>query len=84
MKTVKNLFWAIVALSFLAMPALAQRGRSNRGGATRGISRSDQLQAENKKTDKDTDPAKGSKAKKTPTREGWEKNAKHKAMGHNK
>jgi len=54
------------------------------GGAARGIPRSDQVQADNKKTDKDTDPTKGSKAKKTRTREGWEKNAKHKAKGHNK
>ena len=84
MKTTKNLRLAILGLSLLATPALAQRGRSNRGGATRGIPRSDQVQTENKKTDKDTDPTKGSKAKKTRTREGWEKNAKHKAKGHNK
>ena len=85
-KTTKNLCLAILALSLLATPALAQRGRSNAGGATKGIPRSDQVQAENKKIDKDTDPnpSKGSKAKKT--REGWEKNAKHKAKakGHNK
>ena len=83
-KTMKNLCLAILALSLLATPALAQRGRSNAGGATRGIIRSDKVQAENKKTDKDTDPTKGSKAKKT--REGWEKNAKHKAKakGHSK
>ena len=82
MKTTKNLCLAILALSLLATPALAQRGRSNAGGATRGIPRSDQVQAENKKTDKDTDPnpSKGSKAK----REGWEKKAKHKAKGHAK
>src|SRR2546429_9754915 len=62
--------------------SMAQRGRSNRGGATRGIPRSDQVQAENKRTDKDSDPTRGSKAKKTRTREGWGKNAKHKAKGH--
>ena len=84
MKTTKNPCLAILALSLLATPALAQRGRSNAHGATRGIPRSDQVQAENKKTDKDTDPAKGSKAKKTRTREGWEKNAKHKAKGQSK
>ena len=84
MKTMKNLCLAILALSLLATPALAQRGRANRGGATRGIPRSDQVQAENKKTDNDTDPAKNSKARKTPTREGWEKNAKHKAKGDGK
>jgi len=83
-KTMKNLFFAIITLSLLAAPALAQRGRSSMGGAARGIPRSDQVQADNKKTDKDTDPTKGSKAKKTRTREGWEKNAKHKAKGHSK
>src|SRR2546429_6914750 len=40
--------------------SMAQRGRSNRGGATRGIPRSDQVQAENKRTDKDSDPTKRS------------------------
>lgn len=40
---------------------------------TRGIPRCDQVQAENKKTDKDTDPTKGSKVKKTRTRELGEK-----------
>lgn len=84
MNTMKNLFFAIVTLSLLATPALAQRGRSGMGGGARGIPRSDQVQADNKKTDKDTDPTKGSNAKKTRTREGWEKNAKHKAKGHNK
>jgi Ni/Co efflux regulator RcnB len=83
-KTIKNLCLAILALSLLATPALAQRGRSNRGGATRGIPRSDQVQAKNKKTDKDTDPTKGSKAKKTRTRKGWDKNAEHNANGHSK
>lgn len=83
MKTTKNLCLAILALSLLGTPTLAQRGHSNSGGATRGIARSDQVQAENKKTDKDADPTKGSKAKKTRTREGWE-HSKHKAKGHTK
>ena len=80
MKTTKNLCLAILALSLLATPALAQRGRANSGGAARSIPRSDQVQSMNKKGDKDHDPtpSKGSKAKKTRTREGWEKNAKHK------
>ena len=80
-KTMKNLCLAILALSLLATPALAQRGRSNAGGATRGIIRSDKVQAENKKTDKDTDPTKGSKAKKTAHARAGRKNAKHKARG---
>ena len=83
-KTRKNLCLAILAFSLLGTPTLAQRGRSNSGGATRGIPRSDQVQAENKKTDKDTDPTTGSKAKKTGTRVGWEKNAQHEAKGHSK
>lgn len=83
MKTTKNLRLAVLALSLVATPALAQKGgRSNRGGAATGIARSDQVQSMNKKGDKDHDPtpSKGnkSKGKKTRTREGWEKNAKHK------
>lgn len=81
-KTIKNLCLAVLALLLLAAPALAQKGgRSNKGGATTGIARSDQVQAKNKKGDKDHDPSpsKGSKSKgeKTRTRKGWEKNAKH-------
>src|SRR5207249_9310227 len=63
-KRLKYLSLAFLVASLLAIPAMAQRGRSNRGGATRGIPRSDQVQAENKRTDKDSDPTKGSKAKK--------------------
>ena len=81
-KTMKNLCLAILALSLLATPALAQRGRSN-AGATRGIIRSDKVQAENKKTDKDTDPGKGKKTR-TRTRKGWDKKAEHNAKGHSK
>ena len=82
-KTMKNLCLAILGFSLLATPALAQKGgRSNRGGATTGIPRSDQVQGMNKKSDKDHDPtpSKGSKSKgeKTRTRKGWDKNAKHK------
>lgn len=73
MKTTKNL----LAFAFLGTPTLAQSGRSNSGGTTRGIPRSDQVQAENKKTDKDTDPTKGSKVKKTRTRELGEKDQAH-------
>jgi hypothetical protein len=83
-KTTKNLCLAMLAFSSLGTPALAQRGRSNSGGTTRGIPCSDQVQAENKKTDKDTDPTKRSKVKKTRTREGWEKKTKHTAKGHSK
>lgn len=83
MKTMKSLWLAVLGFTLLAAPALAQKGgRSNKGGATTGIARSDQVQGMNKKSDKDHDPtpSKGSKSrgKKTRTREGWEKNAKHK------
>ena len=65
MKTSKNLFVAILALSLLASPALAQRGRrSNMGGAMTGRARANQVQSENKS------PSKGIKAKKTRTRFG--------------
>ena len=81
MKTMKNPCLAMLALSLLATPAVAQKNRSNKGGALTGIARSDQVQAENKKSNKDRDPSprKGSKSKgkKTRTREGWEKTAKH-------
>ena len=82
-KTMKSLWLAVLGFSLLAAPALAQKGgRSNKGGATTGIARSDKVQAMNKKGDKDHDPSpsKGSKSKgqKIRTREGWEKNAKHK------
>ncbi len=61
-------------------PAVAQKTRSDKGGKVTGIARSDKVQAENKKSvkDRDPNPSKGSKSKKTRTREGWEKNAKHK------
>ena len=83
MKTMKSLCLAVLGFSLLATPALAQKGgRSNKGGATTGIARSDKVQGMNKKNFKDHDPtpSKGSKSKgeKTRTREGWEKNAKHK------
>lgn len=87
MKKLKFFWLAILALSLLATPALAQKGnRSNAGGKVTGIARSDQVQAENKKGDKDRDPSptKGSKAKKTRTRKGWSKNAEHNAKGHSK
>jgi len=51
----KNLWLAILALSLMAAPAFAQKGRSNKGGAARADTRADQVQAENKKQDKDRD-----------------------------
>lgn len=85
-RKMRNLGLAIVVFSLLATPALAQKGRSNKGGATTGPARADQVQLQNKKGDKDPNPSKGSKAEKTRTREGWEKKAQHKAKakGHSK
>ncbi len=60
---------------------------SNSGASkTRGQARAEEVQTANNKGDKDNIPSKGSKSKgkKTRTREGWEKNAKHNAKGHSK
>jgi len=46
----------MLVLSLLVNPALAQKGRSNKGGASRGDARADLVQTENKKKDKDRDP----------------------------
>jgi len=56
----------------LATPALAQRGRSNKGGAMTGRARAEAVQDTNKKHDKDSDPA--ASTNKT--------HGKHKAKGH--
>lgn len=72
MKTMKDLWVAMLALLLLATPAFAQRGRSNRGGAQHGAARADAVQETNKKKDKDRDPA--ASAHKT--------HGKHKAKGH--
>src|SRR5256885_364170 len=50
--------------SMLAGPDMARGVRSSSGGVPRGVPRSDQVQAENKRADKDSDPTKGSKEKK--------------------
>ena len=72
-KTTKNLCLAVLALSLLATPALAQRrSRSNAGGAARGDARADAVQDANKKQDKDRYPA--ASINKT--------HGKHKAKGH--
>ena len=56
MKKLKYFCSALLALSLLGIPAAAQKGRSNKGGAERGDARADQVQAENKKKDKDRNP----------------------------
>ena len=69
MKKLKYLSLAFLVASLLAIPATAQRHAMGRMGQM---------------SHRNNTPSKGSKAKKTRTREGWEKNAKHKANGHSK
>jgi hypothetical protein len=83
-KTLKNLGLAMVALSLLAIPAAARNGQkgvhnNNGTGEPHGKARAEEVQTANNKGDKDNVPSKGSKShgKKTRTREGWEKTAKH-------
>ena len=81
----KYLCLAVLVAFSLAIPAAAQKGRAtmhrNNGvNEPHGQARAEEVQTANKKGDKDHTPSKGSKSKgkKTRTREGWEKNAKHK------
>ncbi|GAC1660498.1 MAG: hypothetical protein NVS9B4_11570 [Candidatus Acidiferrum sp.] len=80
MKTTKNLWLAILTLSLLATPALAQRDHSNRGGAERGDARADMVQFENKKADKDRDRNPDNDRNKGKHK--GETQGKHKAKGH--
>ncbi len=56
-KKLKFLCLAIVALSLLAVPAAAQKGkdRSNKGGATTGDARADLIKSSNKTPSKGKD-----------------------------
>ena len=79
MRTTKNLCLAILALSLLATPALAQKDRSNKGGQDAGKvgdERAAQVHALNqskkKKNDKDRDPSASTNKTK----------GMHRAMGH--
>jgi hypothetical protein len=76
----ENLCLAIVAFALLATPALAQKGRSNKGGATRGDARADQVQATNKKQDKDRDPSPDND--KNKGKHKGDTKGKHLAKGH--
>jgi hypothetical protein len=87
MKKLKYFCSALLVASLLAIPAAAQKGekgeRNNNGTSTskqKGKARADQVQAVNKKGDKDPSPTKGSKNK--GHHEGWEKKGKAKAKGH--
>jgi len=87
-KKLKYFGLAFLAASLLAMPAAAQKGAHGNTGAGKmqGQARAEEVQTANGKGDKDHIPVKGSKSKgkKTRTREGWEKNAKHKDKGSSK
>jgi len=78
LKRLKYFCLAFLVAFLLAIPVAAQKGekgeRNNNGaGEPHGKARAEEVQADNHK------PSKGSKSqgKKTRTREGWEKKAKH-------
>jgi hypothetical protein len=77
---VRKATYLCLALVFAAMssfPAAAQKRANTGTSKEKGQARAETVQTMNKKGDKD--PTKGSKSqgKKTQTREGWEKKAKH-------
>ena len=79
---VKKGTYLCLALLFAAMssfPAAAQKRANTGTSKEKGQARAETVQTTNKKGDKDPNPSKGSKSqgKKTQTREGWEKKAKH-------
>lgn len=80
MKTMKYFCVGIVAVSLLAIPAAAQKSRSNKGAATTGDTRADLVQSENKKKDKDKDPAPDND--KNKGKHKGETKGKHSAKGH--
>ncbi len=87
MKTLKNLGLALVTLSLLALPAMADKGKKdqhNNNGTTKqhGQARAEKVQVTSKKGDKDPSPSKGSKS--MGKHLGWGKKGKHDAKGHDK
>jgi len=77
---VRKATYLCLALVFAAMssfPAAAQKRANTGTSKEKGQARAETVQTMNKKGGKD--PTKGSKSqgKKTQTREGWEKKAKH-------
>jgi Ni/Co efflux regulator RcnB len=84
-KTLRNLCLALVAISFLAMPAVAQKGEKgerNNNGATkqRGQARAEEVQNANKKGE--NTKSKGSQNDGKHKHKGWFKKGEHKAKGH--
>ena len=81
MKTMKNLCLAMLALSLLTTPALRPlTGVAQQGGSHVPI----RFRPRTRRPTRTRTPPRAARAKKTRTREGWEKNAKHKAKGHSK
>ena len=80
-KKLKYFCLAILALSLLAIPAVAQKStRSNKGATATGGARADLVQSENKKKDKDKDPAPDKD--KNKGKHLGETKGKHNAGGH--
>jgi Ni/Co efflux regulator RcnB len=85
LKKLKYFCSAILALSLLAIPAAAQKSeRSNKGGATTGKARADQVQDDNKdgkkkrkRKDHDSNPDKWEKGQHKGKTQG-----EHNAKGH--
>jgi len=78
-KKLKCFCLGMLTFSLLAMPALAQKNRSNKGGAARGDVRADAVQSATKK-DKDRDPSPDND--KNKGKHKGETKGKHKAKGH--
>lgn len=80
MNQLKHVSFILAAALALAIPVAAQKTQhSNTGaGKTQGQARTAEVHGTNPQSNART-PSKGSKSKgkKTQTREGWEKNAKH-------
>lgn len=82
MKKLRNFCLAFLVAFLVAMPVAAQQGekgeRNNNGsGKLHRQARTEHVQSNNKKGDKDPNPFKGSKSKGKKTHGGWEKTAKH-------
>ena len=77
MRKATYLCLALVFAAMSSFPAAAQKRANTGTSKEKGQARAETVQTMNKKGDKD--PTKGSKSqgKKTQTREGWEKKAKH-------
>lgn len=69
-----------IAFSLIALPAVAQKTRSNKTGANRGDARADIVQSQNKSKDKDRDRTRDNDA--NHGKHKGETKGKHRAKGH--